>query len=68
MVGFHLIELSVHDPSMICRIYTPHLVVSPQIRVPVAEVPGLLRKLSDMLTTWGEASKVYPAQATAEAE
>lgn len=34
-----------------------------QVRVPLVEVPGLLRQLSDMVTTWEAVCQKYPAQA-----
>lgn len=33
-----------------------------QVRVPVPELPDLLRKLTDMETTWEEVAEKYPAQ------
>lgn len=37
-----------------------------QVRVPVAELPTLLRRLTDMEETWEAVSAKYPAQAPAE--
>ena len=37
-----------------------------QVRVPEGELPGLLRRLTDMEVTWAEVTMQYPAQASAE--
>ncbi len=39
-----------------------------QVRVPIAEVANLVRRLVDGLETWAEVAKTYPAQAAAQAE
>lgn len=44
------------------------IVLCVQVRVPVPEVPGLLRQLSDMLMTWEAVCQKYPAQAAADEE
>ena len=36
-----------------------------QVRVPVAELPALVRRLTDMELTWQEVAAQYPAQAQA---
>lgn len=43
-----------------------HLMPScPQVRVPVAELPGLVRRLTDMEISWADVAAQYPAQAPA---
>eukprot|EP00884_Botryococcus_braunii_P021137 jgi/Botrbrau1/7707/Bobra.0159s0142.1 len=39
-----------------------------QVRVPIEEVPGLLRQLADMDVTWDEVRAKYPAQQSASDE
>lgn len=34
-----------------------------QVRVPLAELPGLVRRLTDMELSWEEVAAKYPAQA-----
>jgi glycyl-tRNA synthetase len=34
-----------------------------QVRVPLEEVPGLLRKLTDMQVSWADVQGKYPQQA-----
>jgi glycyl-tRNA synthetase len=39
-----------------------------QVRVPVAELPGLVRRLTDMEVTWTDVTAQYPAQAASSVE
>lgn len=36
-----------------------------QVRVPLAELPGLVRRLTDMELKWADVAAKYPAQAPA---
>ena len=38
---------------------------TPQVRVPLAELPGLVRRLTDMELSWAQVAAQYPAQAPA---
>ncbi len=41
---------------------------TPQVRVPLAELPGLVRRLTDMELSWQDVQVQYPAQAQASDE
>lgn len=43
----------------------PHLVSLSQVRVPIAELPSLVRRLTDMEVSWKDVAAKYPAQAQA---
>lgn len=36
--------------------------IRPQVRVPEADVPGLLRRLTDMEATWQQVAAQYPSE------
>ncbi len=36
-----------------------------QVRVPLADLPGLVRRLTDMELSWADVAAQYPAQAPA---
>lgn len=46
----------------------PHPAPPLQVRVPVSELPGLVRRLTDMEATWADVAAKYPAQAASTAE
>ena len=51
-----------------CTSPLPSALPPVQVRVPLAELPGLVRRLTDMEATWAEVAATYPAQAPAAEE